>query len=847
MRINVRRFLIPLLLLVFTSTTAMAQDETTIDISGNNNDKNYKSYSTAISLPANKTVKVKMARYCYFSSKITGSGLLKLYSGGERSYLGTAKGAAWADWSNYKGDVHIYADTANAPGAGYYAVVLAHGGKFFSPENVEEAIKNTRVNRAMENNRVTLHKGATMLTEANQNGSGFRIGELNTEAGSVLQGYMKDNRAVHYLLGCMNTDATLAGTITPNGNKEANLLGIIKEGTGTLRITGNNNFLTGTLRVLDGRVLVNNNRAEAESKKLRGALGALSNASNPIAYVFGKGVLGGTGSIGGTVDCYGTIEPGDDAAGTLTMKNYVTLSKNANLILHPASVLRFKVQNAQSYDQLVVNGNVSFSDMCEDFSTSDKMPQVTLVIDSMANLSVGDELTILTAKGKTDSWHFDLKTPQKYTWTLEERETNNGYSVVMVVTSLKDQDPDSPDNPDNPDNPDEPMGPFYNDGIDDNADTHTLRYYADLCDKTIGIALCTYKGYQSDRDEAGKQFRMMVPENEMKMDALQPSQGQFSYGSADQLVTFAKNNSMKVRGHCLVWHQQVPGWLSSDGKKNDKGWTRAQALDIMKKHIDNVMKHFKGKVVEWDVVNECLDDDQSAIRTNPEGYTLRPNVWLQAIGEDYIDSAFVYAHKADPSAVLYLNDYDVELQGKAKAVAFYNLAMRLKRNNIPIDGVGLQCHFSVGDVDSVKLANTFTHFAEADMKCIVTELDMGITSTSEADLLEQARNYRVVTDIVLNSPNCPTMIVWGIKDNDSWRSGSNPLLYTAGLAKKKAWYAVRSALRHRVIQQQQASVQTLTNDARDVRPFVYDLSGRMLSGETLRPGLYVVNGKKVIK
>jgi GH35 family endo-1,4-beta-xylanase len=186
------------------------------------------------------------------------------------------------------------------------------------------------------------------------------------------------------------------------------------------------------------------------------------------------------------------------------------------------------------------------------------------------------------------------------------------------------------------------------------------------------------------------------------------------------------------------------------------------------------------------------------------------------------------------------------MQGKAKAVAFYNLAMRLKRNNIPIDGVGLQCHFSVGDVDSVKLANTFTHFAEADMKCIVTELDMGIPSTSEADLLEQARNYRVVTDIVLNSPNCPTMIVWGIKDNDSWRSGSNPLLYTAGLAKKKAWYAVRSALRHRVIQQQ-ASVPSVTNDSRDVRPFVFDLSGRRLSGETLRPGLYVVNGKKVIK
>jgi GH35 family endo-1,4-beta-xylanase len=123
---------------------------------------------------------------------------------------------------------------------------------------------------------------------------------------------------------------------------------------------------------------------------------------------------------------------------------------------------------------------------------------------------------------------------------------------------------------------------------------------------------------------------------------------------------------------------------------------------------------------------------------------------------------------------------------------------------------------------------------------------MGIPSTSEANLLEQARNYRVVTDIVLNNDNCPTMIVWGIKDNDSWRSSSNPLLYTAGLAKKKAWYAVRSALRHRTLQQQ-SSVRTIIEEPQDKRPFVYDLSGRLLSAEALRPGLYIKNGKIILK
>jgi hypothetical protein len=89
-------------------TAAHAQDEETIDISGNNTSSTYKSYNTPISLPAGKTVNVKMARYCYFSSTITGSGTLNLYGGGERCYLGTEKGKAWPNWTNYSGEIHVY-------------------------------------------------------------------------------------------------------------------------------------------------------------------------------------------------------------------------------------------------------------------------------------------------------------------------------------------------------------------------------------------------------------------------------------------------------------------------------------------------------------------------------------------------------------------------------------------------------------------------------------------------------------------------------------------------------------------------------------------------------------------
>ena len=261
-------------------------DERTIDISGNNTSNDYVSYSKYIRISANDTVNVKMARYCYFSSTIVGAGTLSLHAGGERCYLGTEKGKTWPEWTSFTGDIHIYPFKANSSSAGFYGVVLAHGGKSSTAENALDDAKSGKVNPSMANNRVTLHEGATICCEANTAGAGFRIGELNTEPGSTLQGYMKKSRAAYYLLGGMNTDFTLAGTIKPSDYDDATLMGIVKEGTGTMTITGNDNCLSGALRVLEGRVQIANDAAEAQSKKKRGALGARPNTSDPIAYVF---------------------------------------------------------------------------------------------------------------------------------------------------------------------------------------------------------------------------------------------------------------------------------------------------------------------------------------------------------------------------------------------------------------------------------------------------------------------------------------------------------------------------------------------------------------------------------
>ena len=302
--------------LLLSTVAAMAQN-TVVDIrdgNGDNTDKTYITYDKAISAGAGKTVDVKLARYCYFNSTVSGKGTVNLYAGGERCWLGTK--TAWANWTNFKGDAHVYPFRENSSKAGAFLIVLNHGGKVFSPEKIEDCIKGGKLNNALQNCKVTVHAGAGLCNEANnQNAGGFRIGELQMEEGTTLQGYMKTGRASYYLVGCLNTDAVLAGTIAPSGNNDGTLLGLIKEGTGTYRITGNQNYLTGALRIVGGRLLVNNNRAEAEQKKLRGGIGAMSNENTAIVYVFTKGVLGGTGNIGGSVDHYGTLEPGDDTRG----------------------------------------------------------------------------------------------------------------------------------------------------------------------------------------------------------------------------------------------------------------------------------------------------------------------------------------------------------------------------------------------------------------------------------------------------------------------------------------------------------------------------------------------------
>src|SRR5947207_3323647 len=206
----------------------------------------------------------------------------------------------------------------------------------------------------------------------------------------------------------------------------------------------------------------------------------------------------------------------------------------------------------------------------------------------------------------------------------------------------------------------------------------TLRQAAEARKLLVGTAVFP-EGLQ-DQAYAGllaREFNVLTPENAMKWDALHPHPNEWTFDAADRLVDFAAKNHMKVTGHVLVWHQQLPDYV--------KSLPARELRRAMREHIGAVVGRYKGKVHAWDVVNEAIDDkvgDKAA---------LRKTLFLDKLGEGYLAEAFRAAHKADPSAHLYYNDYGCDGMGP-KADRLFDLLLQLRADRVPVHGVGLQMH-----------------------------------------------------------------------------------------------------------------------------------------------------------
>jgi len=309
----------------------------------------------------------------------------------------------------------------------------------------------------------------------------------------------------------------------------------------------------------------------------------------------------------------------------------------------------------------------------------------------------------------------------------------------------------------------------------------TLRSLAEAKGVYFGTALgAGGLGNSAQTNVAGAQFDMVTPVNEMKWDTVEPSNGSYNFGPGDQILSWAKSHNERVRGHNLVWHSQLPSWVSNLPLNQVQG--------VMESHITTEATHYKGQVYAWDVVNEPFNEDGS----------LRQDVFYKAMGTGYLADALRTAHAADPNAKLYLNDYNIEGQN-AKSNGMYNLAQSLLAQGVPLGGIGFESHFVVGQIPADMQAN-MQRFANLGLDVAVTELDDRIQlPASSASLQQQATDYAAIVKDCLNVARCVGVSQWGVGDADSWIPGAfqgygSATMYDQNYQPKPAYNASLTAL-----------------------------------------------------
>lgn len=283
-----------------------------------------------------------------------------------------------------------------------------------------------------------------------------------------------------------------------------------------------------------------------------------------------------------------------------------------------------------------------------------------------------------------------------------------------------------------------------------------------------------------------KDCSAIVSENEHKMYVIQPQPGEWNWSRSDALLAFAKDNSLAMRGHTLLWHRTrwLPQWV------NETEFTRAAEVEaLIGDYVTRVAARDGGYIHSWDVVNETVD---------PETGDLRETSLSRGMGQGILEFAFHTARAAAPNAQLVYNDYMSWETGMEKhRSGVLRLLERFRASGAPVDALGIQSHSNsdrpdsftpakqkawrefVDEVVGMGFALTLTEF---DVNDTTMDPDIGIRDAASA---AYAKDY---LDLMLSYPQVKEVMMWGLVDSHSWLQDFRPR--EDGLAKRPTLFDV---------------------------------------------------------
>lgn len=323
----------------------------------------------------------------------------------------------------------------------------------------------------------------------------------------------------------------------------------------------------------------------------------------------------------------------------------------------------------------------------------------------------------------------------------------------------------------------------------------------------IGAAIEPHQTTGLKAELLKKHVNMLVAENAMKPSSLHPSEDNYNWTQADQIVAFAKENNMQLRFHTLVWHTQVGNWffLDAEGKpmvdetdEKKREENKQLLLKRLDSHVRTIVSRYKDDIVSWDVVNEVIEPN------DPDG--MRASEWYQITGTSFIETAFHAAREAGgPDIKLYINDYGTD--DPVKRERLFELVKELLDKGVPIDGVGHQTHINIHWPPVSSIIDSMKRFAELGLDNIVTELDMSLYTWNDrsdfgeqipADVLnKQAERYSEIFNAFKENKDFISEVVfWGISDDHTWLSSfpivrtEAPFLFDEQMHSKPAYWAI---------------------------------------------------------
>ncbi len=331
------------------------------------------------------------------------------------------------------------------------------------------------------------------------------------------------------------------------------------------------------------------------------------------------------------------------------------------------------------------------------------------------------------------------------------------------------------------------------------ADSPGLNAHAMRCNRFFGSAVDSHM-LATDRpymDKVRAECGIVTAERAFKWGALHPRPTGYDFKDADQLMAYARQHSLQVRGHALLWHEDNPKWLETT-------ITPANAEKLLTDHIRTVAGHCRNRVVHWDVVNEVLWPEDN------KPLALRDTIWTRTMGPAALEVAFHVCAETDGTPLRFINefglDYDWDTDNR-KRDAMLALLQYLRDRHVPVQGVGIQAHIQAGvkEFSQAKLAKFCADIAAMGLKIVITELDVrdnrepADIATRDAAVAAQARAY---LDAVLDCPAVLGVLSWGLSDRRSWlndqlprsdKQPQRPLPLDAALNRKPMWAAIAEA------------------------------------------------------